>query len=434
MERLAAKAKSEGDFSGAAEFYRQMAGHSKGAVTAHLELAHIYTRQGQPQKAVGYLREGLKLQPQHPELLTELGFALIRSQKPQDALTALEQAIAAKPSASALNGKGVALDMQGQHTQAQAAYHQGLALAPEDAAIGNNLALSLILSDKYDEAIALLEPLTARPEARSTERQNLALAYGLKGDKERAIALGLKDLPQEQVQENVKFYELYQQNRSAAPLSVAAVPVEPVEAKPVLSDGHDAPAVITVMPVTVVDAPADKPTPVVASIAPADIAMTPAPLLATAVSTPPIDALFPAPARQSFPVLTQAESLSPEKADAAAAALPDNVPAMADTEPTAIDEAPVLAEKKKADEQPAAEKNADSPAKTLKAEQPDQPAEEVWFGGLSPAAGPTLSQMRDAVEEWAASLPANLDPEELSPQPSKGGKKTDADETAEPTK
>lgn len=233
LERLAVKAKEEGDLAGAAEFYRQMAGHSKGSVVAHLALADIHRHLRQPTQAAAILREGLEHQPQHPELLTELGFALIRAQKPREALVPLEQAIQLQPSSgAAFNGKGVALDMQETHEQAQDAYRQALAVAPDDLAIQNNLALSLILSEHYDEAITLLEPLAAKAESRPTVRQNLALAYGLKGDSARAMALGLKDLSQAQAKENLKFYAFYHQQRAAGQAAVSAAPVQPVEAKP----------------------------------------------------------------------------------------------------------------------------------------------------------------------------------------------------------
>ncbi len=77
---------------------------------------------------------------------------------------------------------GVADDFIGQHASAQDRYRQGLKLAPADRSISLDLALSLALSEKYNEAIAILKPIAQGPGATAQERQTLALIYGLQGD------------------------------------------------------------------------------------------------------------------------------------------------------------------------------------------------------------------------------------------------------------
>ena len=53
------------------------------------------------------------------------------------------------PSAAVLNNLGVALDLEGQHQQAQAAYRQALSAQPGLPAAMNNLALSIALDPSH---------------------------------------------------------------------------------------------------------------------------------------------------------------------------------------------------------------------------------------------------------------------------------------------
>ena len=81
---------------------------------------------------------------------------------------------------------GVADDFIDQHGEAQARYRRGLELAPGDAGLTVNLALSLALTGDYDQAIARLRPLAGGPSGTPHDRQTLALIYGLKGDRRAA--------------------------------------------------------------------------------------------------------------------------------------------------------------------------------------------------------------------------------------------------------
>jgi hypothetical protein len=71
-----------------------------------------------------------------------------------------------------------------------------------------NLSMSYILEGSYDKATALLRPMLDGPDAPPIARQNLALAYGLKGESENALKLGLQDLSTSEAEENVRFYRM----------------------------------------------------------------------------------------------------------------------------------------------------------------------------------------------------------------------------------
>jgi len=102
---------------------------------------------------------------------------------------------------------GVADDFIGQHTAAQVRYRHGLQIAPADRSLAINLALSLALSEKFDEAIAVLRPVAMAPGATAQERQTLALIYGIKGDQKMAREVARIDLDPASVDHNVAFYE-----------------------------------------------------------------------------------------------------------------------------------------------------------------------------------------------------------------------------------
>lgn len=154
--------------------------------------------------------------PSDTKLLYQLGLAYTDSGQPELAVGALDKLTAIEPdNAMAYNAKGVAFDKAGNHFAAQELYHMALKREPDAVPILNNLAMSLILDDRPGEAITLLEPLYEREEDNAKVRHNLALAYGLTGNKQKAQELGLKDLPEKDVQENLKFYEHYSATRKA---------------------------------------------------------------------------------------------------------------------------------------------------------------------------------------------------------------------------
>src|SRR3546814_6044023 len=96
--------------------------------------------------------------------------------------------------------------MLGKHDAAQREYRAGLKRWSDDPSLRNNLALSLALQDRYDEAAAVLEPV---PKSRRTSRhrQNLALIHGLAGRVEKAAELGRMDLTESEVAGNLAYYE-----------------------------------------------------------------------------------------------------------------------------------------------------------------------------------------------------------------------------------
>lgn len=94
------------------------------------------------------------------------------------AIDTLTAALATEPGDTRiLNTIAVIYDQTGQHDAAQAHYREALALEPENLSVASNLGLSLALSGRREEAIAVLNKVVENPEASEVSHYNLALAY-----------------------------------------------------------------------------------------------------------------------------------------------------------------------------------------------------------------------------------------------------------------
>jgi Flp pilus assembly protein TadD len=207
--KLARASEDAGDLPAAERLYRQVV-EKDGSVANYLELADFYRRHNSPRQALVFLNEALKNDPQNTDVMRSIANAEIDMGQPDQAVDMLDKALAITNNDAMLyNSKGVALDMLGKYTQARNAYDTAISLDPQQAAtFKTNLAMSYISTEYYTKAINLLLPLVESGNATPSTRQNLALAYGLKGDTENAMKYASKDLPAAQAEENMKFYTM----------------------------------------------------------------------------------------------------------------------------------------------------------------------------------------------------------------------------------
>ncbi len=199
-----------GDAQNAIALYREAASLSHGAIEAHLALAALLQEQGDVAGAREVLQEAKQRQPKHPAIDLALGKLEVHAGRGAEALVHYEAGLAEWPqNIDLLNGKGVALDLLGRHTEAQQAYLAALGQGKSKTEfISNNLAMNYIMIGRYTEAIEVLEGIP-NVQGIPVMRQNLALAYGLKGDMESAKQWAQPDLTKEQLQENIAFYKAY---------------------------------------------------------------------------------------------------------------------------------------------------------------------------------------------------------------------------------
>lgn len=113
--------------------------------------------------------------------------ALLSQRQVSEALPLLAALADEQPDPRRLRAYGVALDMAGRQTKAQAAYRRGLKLAPADANLHGDLALSLAIAGQMDAALgemraARLAPL---PDSRQEVNSVLLLAVAEREDEAR---------------------------------------------------------------------------------------------------------------------------------------------------------------------------------------------------------------------------------------------------------
>lgn len=137
---------------------------------AQMEAARAYLGQGQGFYAISHLEAAAKLKPKDPQPLNLLGVAYDQTQRSQDAYEV---------------------------------WNRALSLSPNHPGVLTNIGLALAAQGKVVEAEKTLRLALSQPGADARTRQNLALLIGLQGRTQEAETLLRKDLPPEQVDENL---------------------------------------------------------------------------------------------------------------------------------------------------------------------------------------------------------------------------------------
>jgi Flp pilus assembly protein TadD len=234
--RSARGARDSSDMPNAVMLYKNAYDLAPGRADIAVELAQTLGALGAHNEAAEVYRSALGNDPKNVEALRGLDNSLIALNQPNLAMEHFQAALALKPDPRLYNSMGVAHDMSGDGLTAQASYRSGLALAPNDPSLRNNLALSNAIAGDYEQAIGMLAKLVDEPQAGSRPRQNLALVYGLAGRSGEAAKLIRIDFDERTVQNNLAYYEtlrgMAQSRRAAAIFGVATLPPMPPPRKP----------------------------------------------------------------------------------------------------------------------------------------------------------------------------------------------------------
>lgn len=204
--RVAQATERGGDLRSAVGLYRRAHSMDPHRYEPLIGLADGLARLGAADEAAEAYRAAIALRPRDVVALRGLGNQLLALGQPAQAILQLEAALDQGPDARIYNSLGVAHDVQGDHPGAQAFYRAGLDVDPASMALRGNLALSLVLASRYNEAIELLKPMAFGPSATPRLRQNLALAYGLSGDMDSAARVSRVDLDESTVRHNLSYY------------------------------------------------------------------------------------------------------------------------------------------------------------------------------------------------------------------------------------
>ncbi len=140
-------------------------------------------RRGEPERAVEFATQALRVRPGHPEVLGNRGAALRLLGRHDAALIDYDAALALAPRAPDLrNNRGVALAALGRHEEAIEEYRHALDAAPRFADALYNLGISLGALNRHAEAVAAYtSALDANPE-HAQARWNRGLSRLALGD------------------------------------------------------------------------------------------------------------------------------------------------------------------------------------------------------------------------------------------------------------
>jgi len=155
-----------GEWAGAEERLREALRRDPFLVLAWRLLGEVLERSGRPEEALAPYREGLRREPDDPDLHAQLGLVLARLRQSRDAEIHLREALrlSFEPRLDLRVSLGAALAEQGRFEEAQAEYDQVLAQRPRDAGALNNRAVALYQTGRLAEARAdLLALVEAHP-------------------------------------------------------------------------------------------------------------------------------------------------------------------------------------------------------------------------------------------------------------------------------
>ncbi|WP_419728283.1 tetratricopeptide repeat protein [Lichenicola sp.] len=200
-------------------------------VPAMLRRGDAYLQLGDAPRAAASYRQALILQPRSVPALMGLGRVALASD-PAEAGARFSEALAVDPAnQAALSDRGVSLDLSGLHAEAQTDYRRAIALGNADAARGLDdgaengalaatevdLAVSLAISGQPSEAVRILQPIAASPDATPRVRQDLAMALSLDNRPDEAAHLLLTQMSQDQARSAMAGYQALRPDAPATP-------------------------------------------------------------------------------------------------------------------------------------------------------------------------------------------------------------------------
>ena len=197
-----------GDYATAASYFGSLYRRDPANLDALVGMSRNLRHLSRASEARAVLKRALRVQPEEPRLLGELGKVELSLGEPSAALDHLSRANISHPDDwQILSAMGIAYDRLGVYDQAENHYLKALEISPENIAVLNNLGLSLAQSGRLADAVSALERAVGQPETTPQVRQNLALLYAMEGDLPATEKLVRQDLPSDMADENLSYYQ-----------------------------------------------------------------------------------------------------------------------------------------------------------------------------------------------------------------------------------
>ncbi len=216
---VAKSAQDAGDYRTAVRIYKNLLDSNSENMEVAEKLGEALHEIGAYHDAISTFKLVLSFDHDNVSAIMGIGRSFLALQTPDQALVYLGRAHNLVPdSVTALAAMGVANDGLGESLKAQNLYRKALEIEPNANGVKSNLGLSLVLSGDYDEAIKVLTEISFNPGSTARMRQNLSFAYGMKGEYLAAARIARSDLPEQEVQENIKFFKLIRDSGAMGPL------------------------------------------------------------------------------------------------------------------------------------------------------------------------------------------------------------------------
>jgi Flp pilus assembly protein TadD len=203
MIRIAKKARLSGNTEAAVNFYKKALEINSDSVDALLGLAEAYIDTKLLDAALEYIKKAEKRKCNVARSSYLRGKICLLFGDSDSA----EKEFSKSDSPDSLNALGAVYDGRGDHGKAQTMYKRVISQNPSYIDAYNNMGLSLMLCNKYKEAIFYLENACSLPESNALYRSNLALAYGLYGDVPKAKAIYAQDFDGKALEEKIAYLE-----------------------------------------------------------------------------------------------------------------------------------------------------------------------------------------------------------------------------------
>lgn len=184
---VAMAAEASGDNQMALQLYAAAVAKNPGDTNAVVLYARALVNARRIALARELLSRQLDAQPGQADLARELATIDVLQGQPAQALPRFDLALSKNPNdVRALVNKAIALDMMGNHNDAQGLYLRADALSPGDDSIRNNLAMSMALAGRSQDASQMMQGMAEGPVAVPRIRNNMAVLAASSGDMARA--------------------------------------------------------------------------------------------------------------------------------------------------------------------------------------------------------------------------------------------------------
>lgn len=203
---------ASGDYRLAAVYFSTVLNKEPKSVPARLGLGQAALAAGDYRAARPLIDEVLIVEPDSVPALTARGRILSASGQLNGAIADFSHSLEKSPdNLAVLTELAMALDrMPERVVEAEPLYRKVLELSPESAAARNNLGFNFLLQARAEEAVTILSGALALDTKNPRILANLAAAYLLIGDKEKALQIFRQAVGEAEAHNNIGYIYMTQ--------------------------------------------------------------------------------------------------------------------------------------------------------------------------------------------------------------------------------